>query len=113
MSKYIFNDNTKLIFIKNYYILIDNEGSKFKEKLNEDFYTNLYNMKRKKFSFSDEDNIFTKEQLKFLYNNNIIKKLSPIAEKYENTKFEKFQIYLENVFNDANKVDYIEKNRNN
>lgn len=35
MLKYIFNDNTKLIFIKNYYILIDNEGSKFKEKLNE------------------------------------------------------------------------------
>lgn len=112
MSKYIFNDNTKLIFIKNYYILIENAGSKYKKKLNEDFYTNLYNMKRKKFSFSDEDNIFTKEQLKFLYKSNIIKKLSPIAEKYENTKFEKFQIYLENVFNDANKVDYIEKNRN-
>ena len=110
MPKYFFNDNTKLIFIKNNSILIDNAGKKSKEKLSKDFYTNLYNMQMKNYIFSDKNSIFTKEQLKFLYKNNIIKELSPLTEKYKNTKFEKFQIYLENVFNDAKKEDYIKNN---
>lgn len=112
MPKYIFNDTTKLIFIKNFYILIDNSGKKSKEKLEKDFYSNLYNLCREKYIFSDKNNFFTAEQLKFLSKNNIIKKLSPITEKYENTKFEKFQIYLENIFNDAKEVDYIKNNGN-
>lgn len=112
MSRYIFNDNTKLIFVKNCYILIENSGKKSKEKLDKDFYNNLCNTLRKNYIFSDENNHFTTEQLKFLSKNNIIKKLSPITEKYENTKFEKFQIYLENIFHDAKEVDYIKNNGN-
>lgn len=111
MEKYIFNDNTKLIFVKNDYILVQNERKKFKEKLDEKFYKKLMLIYKNNYIFSDDSNLFTPSELKFLYNNLIIKRLSKISEKYINTRYEKYQIYLENKFSEANAIDYIEKNQ--
>ncbi|MBQ7140079.1 MAG: ThiF family adenylyltransferase [Bacilli bacterium] len=110
MTKYIFNDNTKLIFIKNNYILIQNNNKKIKEKLDENFYNMLFKVQKNNYIFSTDLKFFTEEQLKFLYDKSVIKKLSPISEKYINTRYEKYQIYLENIFSDAKKIDYIKNN---
>ena len=108
MEKFIFNDNTKLLFIKDNYILVENEKSVFKTKLEDVFYDKLLNMYRKHYIF--EPNFFSKSELKFLEKKLIIKKISPILSKYIGTKYEKFQIYLENILFDADKIDYIKNN---
>ena len=87
-------------------------GKKSKEKLDGDFYNYLFETISNNYVFSDDNCSFSKDQLKYLLNKNIIKRVSPIVEKYLNTKFEKFQIYLENIFSDASKTDYISNNKN-
>ena len=110
MAKYIFNDNTKLIFVKENYILYQNEIKTKKIKIDSKFY-NALKLAQQEYIFSNKPIKFTEEQLQFLLKEKIIKKLSSISEKYLNTRYEKYQIYLENIYKDASKVDYIAKNK--
>lgn len=108
MAKYIFNDNTKLLFIKDNYILVENKKNAFKKKLDSSFYEKLLDTCRKHYIFNSS--FFSKNELNFLEKNLIVKKVSPILDKFIGTKYEKFQIYLENILFDANKMDYIKNN---
>lgn len=38
MAKYILNDNTKIVFIKDNYILVENKKNSFKKRLDNSFY---------------------------------------------------------------------------
>ena len=51
MAKYIFNDNTKLLFIKDNYILVENKKNAFKKKLDSSFYEKLLDTCRKHYIF--------------------------------------------------------------
>ena len=51
MTKYIFNDNTKLLFIKDNYILVENKKNAFKKKLDSSFYEKLLDTCRKHYIF--------------------------------------------------------------
>ena len=108
MEKFIFDDNTKLLFIKESCILVEHEKKVFKTKLDDSFYEKLRNICEKHYIF--ESNLFSKSELKFLERKLIIKKMSPILGKYIGTKYEKLQIYLENILSDGDKIDYIKKN---
>ncbi len=108
MVKYIFNDNVKLLFIKDNCILVENKKNAFKKELDSSFYDKLLDTCKKYQIFNS--NIFSKGELNFLEKNLIIKKVSPILNKYIGTKYEKFQIYLENILLDADKIDYIKNN---
>lgn len=108
MTKYIFNDNTKLLFVKDNCILVKNKNNSFKKRLDDEFYRKLLETCKNDYIF--DSSIFKKAELTFLEKNLIVKRLSPVLDKYRKTKYEKFQIYLENIFSDANKKDYIERN---
>lgn len=112
MKKYIFNDNTKLIFVKENNILLGSKKRKEKAKLDYSFYEKLYNTKKEISIFKDNGEIFTKKEMNFLINKSIVKEVDEITLKYLKTKYEKFQIYLGNIIENANKVDYIEINKN-
>ena len=108
MEKYIFNDNVKLLFIKDNIILGESKKKAFKEKLDKSFYDKLLLAYEKHYIF--ESSFFSNKELQFLEKKLLIKKVSPILKKYLATKYEKIQIYLENILYDADKVDYIRNN---
>lgn len=108
MAKYILNDNTKIVFIKDNYILVENKKNSFKKRLDNSFYNKLLDTCDNYYIF--DSSIFMKNELNFLEKNLIVKKVSPILNKYIGTKYEKFQIYLENIFSDADKIDYVKNN---
>ena len=53
MAKYIFNDNTKLLFIKDNYILVENKKNAFKKKFDSSFYEKLLDACRKHYIFKE------------------------------------------------------------
>ena len=88
--------------------MVENNKNAFKQKLDSSFYEKLLDTCRKHYIFNSS--FFSKNELNFLEKNLIVKKASPILDKYIGTKYEKFQIYLENILFDANKMDYIKNN---
>ncbi len=110
MEKYIFDDNTKIIFIKDNFILVQNNKFKTKEKLDSSFYKNLLMFQASNKIITSPSDIFSDSEIKFLKKNKIIKELSKILEKYLNTKYEKYQLYLENTILNSKSIDYIKNN---
>lgn len=110
MKKYIFNDNTKLIFVKDNFILIQNDKFKSKEKLGNNFYNKLLAFQENNKIITSPSETFSDNEIKFLKKNKIIKELSKTLEKYLNTQYEKYQIYLENTISNSINVDYIKNN---
>lgn len=110
--KYIVDDNTKVLFVKNNYLLLQNKKKTDKICIDEFFYKKLVNFFKNSYYFDEEDNIFSNTEINFLTKYLIIKKMSKNMEKYIDTRYEKYQIYLENIFEDAKQKDYISNNNN-
>ena len=113
-DNYILNDKTKILFLPHNTLLLQNGKKKNKIVIGQDFYRKIINwLESTRYIFNKKTN-FTSKEISFLKENKIVNNLSPVLHKYIGTRFENYQIYLENIFSDANKKDYIDlisKNR--
>lgn len=64
MKKYIFNDNTKLLFINDDFILVQNGKFKSKEKLNSDFYNKLLLFQKDNKMVTSPSEIFSNTEIR-------------------------------------------------
>lgn len=101
--KYIINDNSKVVFIKNKTILVNNSYGNFKLKLSSDEYQKIVDIYKDNTIFSLD--FYAKEFIDLLLKYEIVVSLNNIDLKYIGTRYEKLQLYFKNNF--SSKKDYI------
>ena len=105
--KYILNDNTKVLFLAHDIILLQNHNTKKKVTINHEFYIKIVKWLEQSRYIDNLGETFNATEIDFLKKNKIIKNVSPVLSKYIGTRYENYQIYLENIYKDAEKKDYI------